>query len=106
MEDLLSYGIPILATGDIGQLPAIAAESHNLLENPDYNLTEIVRQAKDNAILEVATRAREGRPIAFGDYNDGEVLVITAQGNTGSAQQPWWSHHLCHLTYELTVLQP
>ena len=76
MEDLLSYGIPILATGDIGQLPAIAAESHNLLENPDYNLTEVVRQAKDNAILEVATRAREGRPIAFGDYNDGEVLVI------------------------------
>ncbi len=76
MEDLLSYGIPILATGDLAQLPAIASESHNLLENPDFNLTEIVRQAKDNAILYVATQARNGESIAFGEYNDGEVIVI------------------------------
>ena len=75
MEDLLSYGLPILATGDIGQLPAIAAESHNLLDNPDFNLTEIVRQAEDNAILNIATKAREGKPIAFGNYND-DVIVI------------------------------
>jgi len=83
MEDLLSFGIPILATGDIGQLPAIMAEAHDLLQKPDYNLTEIVRQAEDNAILKVATMARLGEIIPLGDYN-GDVQVYDSKLLTDS----------------------
>lgn len=75
MDDLLSYGIPILATGDCGQLPPVLQEGHNLLDKPDYNLTEIVRQAKDSQILTIAHSARVGNELQFGNYND-EALVI------------------------------
>lgn len=75
MDDLLSYGIPILATGDCGQLPPVLQEGHNLLDKPDYNLTEIVRQAKDSQILTIAHNARVGNELQFGNYND-EALVI------------------------------
>lgn len=75
MEDLLSYGIPILATGDIAQLPPVMADKHDLLDFPDAILTEIVRQAEDNSIIRVATMARNNIYIADGNYgNDVTVL--------------------------------
>jgi exodeoxyribonuclease V len=74
MKDLLSYGIPILCTGDIGQLPAIF-KSNDFLQHPDYILTEIVRQAADNPIVQLATMARNKIPIPFGIYGK-EVIVI------------------------------
>ena len=74
MKDLLSFGIPVLCTGDIGQLPAIF-KSNDFLQNPDYILTEIVRQAADNPIVQLATMARNKIPIPFGVYGK-EVIVI------------------------------
>ena len=41
----------------------------------DYTLTEIVRQEAGNPIVKVATLAREGKPIPFGNYGD-KVCVI------------------------------
>lgn len=76
MADLLSYGIPILATGDPGQLPPVAASPQDLLLHPDVTLTEVVRQTSDNAILGIATKARMGEYIDQGIYNDGQVIVI------------------------------
>ena len=81
MDDLLSYGIPILATGDCGQLPPVAQEGHNLLSNPDYNLTEIVRQAKDSQILTIAHKARVGETIESGNYNDEAIVIDRATIN-------------------------
>ena len=75
LEDLMSYGIRILCCGDAGQLPAIF-KSNNLLENPDFTLTEIVRQAEDNAIICLATMARNGIRIPEGNYGNGDVIVI------------------------------
>ena len=74
LEDILSFGIPILAVGDIAQLPGII-KSNNLLENPDYILTDIVRQSEGDPIIQVATMAREGRFIPYGKYGD-NVLVL------------------------------
>lgn len=76
MQDILSFGRPILACGDIGQLPAVAAKGHDLLKDPDYTLTEIVRQSEDNPIIKIATKARKGEEIPFGIY-DNTVAVIS-----------------------------
>jgi len=73
MKDLLSFGIPILCCGDSGQLPPIF-KNNGLLEHPDFTLTEIVRQSSDNAIVQVATAARNAVPLKFGNINN-EVIV-------------------------------
>lgn len=73
MADLLSFGIPILATGDPGQLPPIQGENP-LIKKPDYFLTEIVRQSLDNPIVRIATMARNKERIPYGNF--GTVLVL------------------------------
>ncbi len=74
LYDLLSFGIKCLFCGDGAQLPPVNG-SCSLLINPDYTLTEIVRQAADNPIIKVATMAREGKRIPFGNYGD-KVCVV------------------------------
>jgi len=78
MKDLLSFGIPILCTGDKGQLPAIF-KSNILLSTPDYTLTEIVRQAKENPIIQLATMARNKIPIPYGKY--GKDVIVVSQNS-------------------------
>lgn len=74
--DLMSFGIPILAMGDPGQLKPIQDDPGFDLDNPDWFLDEIHRQAADNPIIRLATKAREGETLDYGDYGDG-VKVIT-----------------------------
>lgn len=57
-NDLVSYGIPILAVGDHGQLPPISGK-FNLLEEPILRLEEIHRQARENPIIKLSIMARE-----------------------------------------------
>ena len=73
MEDLISFGKPLLCGGDLGQLPAID-KANDLLDKPDYNLTTIVRQSEDDMIVKLATNARHGIPIKTGNY--GNVKVV------------------------------
>jgi exodeoxyribonuclease-5 len=69
-RDLESYGIPILVLGDPGQLPPIAGAGYfTHTATPDVMLTEIHRQAADNPIIDVATKAREGRPVPTGVWS-------------------------------------
>jgi ATP-dependent exoDNAse (exonuclease V) alpha subunit len=79
MGDLLSFGIPILATGDPGQLPPIQGENP-LIKKPDYFLTEIVRQSMDNPIVRLATMARNKERIPYGNF--GTVLVLDRRAIT------------------------
>ncbi len=79
MKDLLSFGIPILCTGDPGQLPPIQGKNP-LIEKPDYYLTDIVRQSADNPIIKIATMARNKQRIPYGDY--GSVLVLDRKNIT------------------------
>lgn len=76
MEDLLSYGVPILCAGDLAQLPPIM-KSNGLLDKPDAELTEIVRQSADNTIVQVATAVRNGEYLRYGNY--GDVLILNYQ---------------------------
>ncbi len=74
LRDLLSFEVKCLFCGDNAQLPPVNGTC-GLLENPDYMLTEIVRQAADNPIIRVATMAREGKTIPYGNYED-KVCVV------------------------------
>lgn len=60
-EDLISYGISILAVGDHGQLPPVGDSVVNLMSNPDLRLEKIHRQAEGNPILALAQWVREGK---------------------------------------------
>jgi len=66
-KDLLAYGIRIIAVGDHGQLPPIEGR-FNLMDNPKLKLEKIHRQAEGNAILKIATFARERGVIPALDF--------------------------------------
>jgi exodeoxyribonuclease-5 len=66
-RDLCSYGVPIIAVGDHGQLPPIEG-NFNLMEKPDFKLEEIHRQAKDNPIIKLSILARKNGQIPIGNY--------------------------------------
>ena len=68
-DDLLSFGKPILATGDHGQLPPIEG-SFNLMSNPTLRLEEIFRQERDNPIIKVSEIARRYGQIPFMNFSD------------------------------------
>ena len=78
-NDLLSFNIPILVSGDHGQNEPIGEESFNLVKYPDFELTEIHRQAKDNPIIKVAFQARSGHYIKIGKY--GKTVAKIEEGS-------------------------
>jgi exodeoxyribonuclease V len=66
LDDLLSYGIPIICVGDHGQLPPVG-EDAGIMKNPDFRLETIHRQAKGNPVIELSSLVRMGLP--------GDVIV-------------------------------
>lgn len=68
-NDILSYGIPIVAVGDHGQLPPVRG-SFNLMENPQIKLEKIHRQSEGNPIIMVSLIARTEGKIDIGKYGD------------------------------------
>ncbi|CAB4326156.1 MULTISPECIES: ATP-dependent RecD-like DNA helicase [Brucella] len=73
-RDLMSFGTPILVLGDPGQLPPISGGGFFTEHEPDYLLTEIHRQARDNPIIRMALDVREGRELSYGDYGAAKVI--------------------------------
>lgn len=69
-RDLLAFGKPILVLGDPGQLPPIKGEGAFTQTQPDVMLTEIHRQAGESAIIRLATLARQGQDIPYGQHDD------------------------------------
>ena len=74
-EDLLSFGCPILALGDPGQLPPVQGRPF-FTAKPDILLTEIHRQAQDNPIIWMSKEVREGRVLRPGDYGASRVIPL------------------------------
>ncbi|MCP8893741.1 ATP-dependent RecD-like DNA helicase [Shinella daejeonensis] len=73
-RDLMTFGTPILVLGDPGQLPPVSGGGFFTDEEPDYLLTEIHRQARDNPIIRLAMQVREGGTIDYGDYGAARVI--------------------------------
>ncbi len=74
--DLLSYGLPILAVGDHGQLPPVGDAVVNLMSTPDLRLEKIHRQAEGNPILALAQWVREGNSHLRYEPTDSRVAFV------------------------------
>jgi len=64
--DIESYDVPIMVLGDPAQLPPVEGGGYYTDATPNVMLTDIVRQAADNPIVELATRIRESRTPKLG----------------------------------------
>ena len=85
LYDLLSFGVKCLFCGDSAQLPPVEGTCP-LLEHAHYNMEQIVRQAEDNPIIQVATMARMGEYIPYGIYGE-KVCVISKNALSASERQ-------------------
>nr|QIG67171.1 ATP-dependent RecD-like DNA helicase protein [Rhizobium phage RHph_TM26] len=72
--DILSYGVPVLVLGDPAQLPPVKGTGYFTDARPDIMLTEIHRQARDNPIIELATRVRNNEALLLGQYGSSSVI--------------------------------
>jgi len=86
-NDLLSFGKPVLVLGDPEQLPPIKGTGYFTDCEPDVLLTEIHRQARDNPIIDLATRVREKQRLKVGKYGDSEVITKLHFDHIQSADQ-------------------
>lgn len=73
-QDILSFGCPVLVLGDPAQLPPVKGTGYFTDATPDVMLTEIHRQARDNPIIELATRVRNGERLQQGQYGESSVI--------------------------------
>jgi exodeoxyribonuclease-5 len=73
-RDLLSFNTPVLVLGDVAQLPSIGDAGFFTRREPDYQLTEVHRQARGSPVIQLATRAREGKRLRCGSYGDSAVV--------------------------------
>ena len=69
MADLLSFGIPIIGMGDINQLPPVFGHG-SYIAQPDFVLTEIMRQAWDSPIIKMSQYVLHDKPLAYGNYGE------------------------------------
>lgn len=76
-EDLMSFGVPILALGDPFQLPPVGKGGYFTEHEPDFMLTDVHRQSADSPVLAMATMIRTEKKLPAGSY--GESLVIENQ---------------------------
>lgn len=77
-KDLESLGIPILYTGDHGQLPPVKGVG-NVMDKPDFKLEKPHRQAMDSGIIQVATAIRNRERVKLGSYgNNKDCEVVRA----------------------------
>ena len=86
VEDLESFGIPVLYVGDHGQLPPING-SNGLKEQTSVYMEELLRQSANNPIIKYASMAREGVdlvkkfPKGINEKNDSGMFAITNRYN-------------------------
>lgn len=74
-RDLTSFEIPMLVMGDPFQLPALNGDSPYDGVTPDYQLTEIHRQAKGNPVIWISKQIREGKKLQIGKYGDSRIVT-------------------------------
>ena len=73
MEDILSFGLPVIGMGDIDQLPPIFG-SCSYMMRPDFFLTEIMRQDKDSPIVWLCRQVNAGERLRCGTYGNCRIL--------------------------------
>lgn len=74
-RDIEKQGLPIIAVGDINQLPPVKDKPAFLLDGEIHYLTQIMRQHKDSGIVYLSEMILNDLPISCGLYGK-DALVI------------------------------
>lgn len=75
-KDLEKSRVPIIACGDLNQLPPVKDEPYYLSDpSKVHMLTKIYRQSEGSAIIDISRMVLEGKTPRVGNY--GDVIVIT-----------------------------
>jgi exodeoxyribonuclease-5 len=82
LVDLQSYGVPILAVGDHGQLPPVRGGG-SLMRTPDVRLEKIHRQAEGSPILKLSAAVRETGVLPR-DLEDGRAVRFIRRSDIGA----------------------
>ena len=72
-KEILSFGIPVIFLGDMNQLPPVFGRS-TIMTNPDFVLTQIMRQSEDNPIVQLSQMVLKDIPLIEGDYGTSKVV--------------------------------
>lgn len=80
VNDLRSYGVPVLLCGDHGQLPPVKAKMNPWIEHPTVTLTVNHRQEDATGIPSAAVLARESGKISLGVHGS-SCHVIAASSD-------------------------
>lgn len=88
-KDLTSFGIPIVAVGDHGQLPPVSSngDSFSLMSHVDYKLDKIHRQAACSPIISLSAFVRRNGFIPSNKAFSGEVFKLS--WNSNQCQNIW-----------------
>lgn len=89
LDALLSYGVPVLAVGDHGQLPPVRGAGR-LMAKPDLRLEKIHRQAEGNPIIALSKRIRETGDIAD-ELEDGNAFTVLSRRELDAWITKRWS---------------
>ena len=73
IEDLLSFGVPIIGVGDKDQLPPVFGTCSYILR-PDFTLTEIMRQEADNPIIQFCQIINNFGHLRYGQFGSSRVI--------------------------------
>lgn len=71
--DLLSFGVPVIVLGDTHQLPPVFGKPF-FLNNPDYSLTEIMRQNEGSPIIYISQLLLKHQMPKYGVYGNSSVI--------------------------------
>lgn len=72
-DKMLSFGLPIIFIGDMNQLPPIFGISEVMMY-PDHILTQIMRTAEDDPIVQLSQMVLNDIPIEVGQYGLSRVV--------------------------------
>lgn len=94
-NQLLRHRVPVLALGDDHQLPPVSPDGDNgVLAKPHARLTEIMRQAEGNEIIDLATHIRLGKPLSTYKCAKRQVQIIN-KDELVTGHYEWADQILC-----------
>lgn len=74
VEDVRTFGVPVILVGDHGQLPPVKAEMNPWTRNPEVLLTQIHRQGAESGILQAAYDVRRNGRLTRDCYGHGDAV--------------------------------
>lgn len=72
-DKMLSFGLPIIFIGDMNQLPPVFGESE-VMAFPNFTLTQIMRTAEDDPIVQLSQMVLHDIPYEYGSYGMCQVV--------------------------------